>query len=197
VATERQKEANRANSEKSCGPKTEAGKAKSCLNHVSHGFTGSILMVKDLEDRKEFDALLADLTREFQPATPHEQILVEKMVFNQWNSLRAVRLQSIHLSVSVPRGYLSKDLGLLIRYQTTADRAYHKAHAELLMAQKERKKSEIGFDSKSAPEPAEPVDVEPEIQPKSTLVIAESPASTTGPAPEIVPDTLEFLRNVA
>jgi hypothetical protein len=154
MATTAQINANRANAQKSTGPKTPEGKAASCLNHVSHGFTGSILMVKDLEERKEFDALLADLTREFQPATPHEQILVEKMVFNQWNSLRAIRLQSIHLTVSVPRGYISKDLGLLIRYQTAADRAYHKAHAELLKAQEERRKSGIGFDSQPAGEVA-------------------------------------------
>ena len=61
---------------------------------------------------------------EYQPATPTEQILVEKMTMQQWLSLRAFRLQGEAFldrrlmgdSFGVP-----KDLGLLIRYQTTAD----------------------------------------------------------------------------
>jgi hypothetical protein len=52
---------------------------------------------------------------------------------------------------------MPKDLGLLIRYQTAADRAFHKAHSELLKIQKERKKLEIGFVSQDAEEaPADP-----------------------------------------
>jgi hypothetical protein len=109
-----------------------------------------------MEDQEEFNGLLSDLTNEFQPATPHEQILVEKMVHHQWLSLRAIRLQSAGLMVTIPQGHIHKDLGLLIRYQTTADRAYHKAHDELLKAQKEREKTEIGFESKKTAEPPEP-----------------------------------------
>ena len=39
MATQAQIEANRANAQKSTGPKTEEGKTKSALNHLSHGFT--------------------------------------------------------------------------------------------------------------------------------------------------------------
>jgi len=153
MATQAQINANRANAQKSTGPKTPEGKAKSSLNRVSHGFNSATLFLSG-EDRAEFDALLADLTGEFCPDTPSEQILVEKMAHNQWNSLRALRLQSTVLNASVPNCYIHPDLGLLIRYQTAADRAYHKAHAELLRAQKERLKSEIGFESQAAPEAA-------------------------------------------
>jgi hypothetical protein len=192
MATKAQINANRDNAQKSSGPKTAEGKARSCLNHVSHGFTSSILMVKDLEDREEFDGLLADLTREFQPATPHEQILVEKMVFNQWNSLRAIRLQSLHLTVSLPRGFISKELGLLIRYQTTADRAYHKAHAELLMAQKERKKSGIGFESNEATENQDEVN-QAEASPQEA---AQQPVPEPSPLQNI-PDFTPFDYKIA
>jgi hypothetical protein len=141
MATSRQIAANRANSQKSTGPKTPEGKAKCSLNATSHGFTASALFLEH-EDREAFAALLSDLVGEFQPATPTEQILVEKMVLSQWNSLRAIRLQTLELGCCF-RG-IPKDLGLLIRYQTASDRAFHKAHAELLKAQKERKNSEIG-----------------------------------------------------
>ena len=154
MATQAQINANRKNAEKSTGPKTPEGKAKSCMNRRSHGFTSSLSFLK-FENREEFDALLADLTSEFQPATPNEQMLLEKMALNHWNSLRAMNLQTIVLNGTLHHGKVSKDFGLFLRYQTTADRAYHKCHAELLKAQKERVKSGIGFESKSFAETAE------------------------------------------
>jgi len=98
-----------------------------------------------------------------------EQILVEKMIHNQWLSLRAIRLQSDRLAGRKPWEELPKDLGLLIRYQTAADRAFHRAHAELLKLQKERQKSEIGFvreDTAQTPAPVAetpltPIEIDP------------------------------------
>ena len=78
MATERQKEANKLNAQKSTGPKTPEGKAKSCLNRLSHGFASNATVMPG-EDPEEFKALLSDLTGEHQPATATEQILVEKM----------------------------------------------------------------------------------------------------------------------
>jgi hypothetical protein len=53
---------------------------------------------------------------------------------------------------------MPKDLGVLIRYQQSSDRGFYKARNELLTAQKERKKSEYGFESQEASQPpAEPV----------------------------------------
>ena len=66
------------------------------------------------------------------------------MIHNQWLSIRAIRLQSELLVTREPWQDVPKDLGLLIRYQTAADRAFHKAHTALLKLQKERQKSEIG-----------------------------------------------------
>src|SRR5689334_8323078 len=135
MASPAQTFANQANSQKSTGPTTDAGKAKSSRNRLSHGFASSTRFIKG-EDPAEFDALLADLISEYRPATPTEQILVEKMAHNHWISLRATRLQGdlvVRMYDSLPA-----QLGLLIRYQTTADRAFHKAHTELVKAQKQR-----------------------------------------------------------
>ncbi len=151
MATERQIAANRLNSQKSSGPKSPDGKAPSSRNHLSHGFTSNTAKLIGGEDPEKFKALLADLMGEYQPATPTEQILVEKMVQNQWLSGRAFRLESdvltmrIHSMITIPH-----DLGLFIRYQRAADSAFHKAHTELVKAQEKRKKSEreaseIGF----------------------------------------------------
>ena len=177
MATVAQTNANRANAQKSTGPKTPEGKAKSSLNRVSHGFNSATLFIGG-ENREEFDALLADLTTEFHPATPNEQILVEKMVHNQWNSLRALRLQSVVLQASVPAGYIHPNLGLLLRYQTSADRAYHKAHTELLKVQNERLKSEIGFESQTAA-------AEPDNAPETTSEIPKATPPITRDYPDM------------
>ena len=172
MATQRQIEANRANATKSTGPRTPAGKAKACLNAFSHGFAGGVHFLRD-EDPKEFNALLADLTRDHEPATHTEQILVEKMALNQWLSLRATRLQSITLGTREPWKPIPTELGLLIRYQTAADRAFHKAHAELLKIQKERKNLEIGFVPQN---PEEAVDEPPANSDPQSTQAPESPA---------------------
>src|SRR5579862_5660428 len=72
MATANQIAANRANAQKSTGPRTEEGKAKSCLNHLSHGFASSATVMPG-EDPQEFIALHNDLAAEHQPATPTEQ----------------------------------------------------------------------------------------------------------------------------
>src|SRR5271157_613026 len=92
MSTQRQKEANKQNSQKSTGPKSEEGKAKSALNRLSHGLASNATLVHG-EDPEEFKALLTDLATEYDPATATEQILVEKIALNQWLTLRAFRLQ--------------------------------------------------------------------------------------------------------
>ena len=139
MSTARQFAANRENAKKSTGPITPEGMAKSCRNRFSHGFASNTRFIKD-EEPQEFYALLNSFTREHQPATPTEQVLVEKMAHNQWISLRSIRLQADTLRIVHVAGVPST-LGLLIRYQTSADRAFYKAHAELVKAQKEKRKS--------------------------------------------------------
>jgi hypothetical protein len=156
MATPCQIAANKLNAQKSTGPKTEAGKARSCLNHLSHGFTSNTADLIPEEDPEEFKALLADLMAEYQPATPTEQILVERMCQNQWLSGRAFRFQNNVINICIARQVnIPKDLALFIRYQNGAERNFHRAHADLLNAQKERKKSEIGFESQNADQPVD------------------------------------------
>ena len=181
MATPAQIEANRKNAQRSTGPTSPAGKARSCTNRLSHGFTSSVLFIAG-EEREEFNLLLADLHNEFQPATASEQILLEKIAQNQWLSLRAYRLQSIALNAPAAPGYMHPDLGLLIRYHQSSDRGFYKARNELLSAQKERKKSEIGFESQDAAKPAEtpldssaPPDPPHETTPETGLSIPASP----------------------
>ena len=76
-----------------------------------------------------------------------------------------------------------KDLGLLIRYQTSAENAFHKAHNELVKAQKERKKSEIGFESQK---PA----AKPETEAKTIPITWVDPPETASSGAPDRPDGL-------
>ena len=201
MATLSQISANRENSKKSTGPKTSEGKAKSCLNHLSHGFTSNTARLIPGENEDELKALLADLMDEYQPATPTEQILVEKMCQNQWLSGRAFRLQSDAFTAA-RGGYfgvkltITKDLGVLIRYQTSAERAFHQAHKELVTAQKQREKSEIDFESQDAAQAADPPPAQAKTGPETapiTRVQTGFPAET---AASVAPDAL-FLTEIA
>jgi hypothetical protein len=202
MATARQIAANRANSQKSTGPVTDEGKAKSSLNRLSHGLTSNATIV-GTENPEEFKALLFDLMGEYEPATPTEQILVEKMALNQWLSLRGFRLQGeafLDQALTKDGFGIPKTLGLLIRYQTSAERTFHKAHNELVKTQKERKKSEIGFESQNAAELSDHPSAKRKNEPITVEVTWDEPDFPAESAPSVAPEAQpvpEFIKNVA
>lgn len=93
MATLKQIEANRLNAQKSAGPKTETGKAVTRLNAVRHGVLSSVAVAIG-EDQELFDSWLAHLAEEFQPATPLEQALVEKIAVALWRSRRLLQAEA-------------------------------------------------------------------------------------------------------
>jgi hypothetical protein len=191
MATQAQIIANQANSRKSTGPVTDEGKAKSCLNRLSHGFASSTRFIRG-EDPEQFNALLTDLIHEYQPATPTQQILVEKMAHHQWITLRANRIQGDLMARMSTIGDVTRTLPLMIRYQTTAERAFHQAHAELVRAQKQPANCEIGFESQKAPESAELATEAPsktaQASPAPTPKPPAPPAKPAKPAPPATPE---------
>ena len=209
MATPNQIAANKANAQKSTGPKTAEGKAASSLNRLSHGFASHATIIPG-ENPEEFRALVADLMAEHQPATDTEQILVERMALNQWLTLRAFSLQGeafLFHSLSGDKYGIPKDLGILIRYQTSAERAFHKAHNELVKTRKERKKSEIGFEPQNPGESANPPAAQPKTEPKTVNItwvepdLAIDKASLIAQAAkadfELCPEAAEFIKNLA
>ena len=150
MSTPAQIAANQANSQKSTGPVTDAGKAASSQNRRTYGFTGKFGIMPD-ENGEEYTALVKALYDEHQPATVTENILVEKMAQHFWTAQRAMRLQYKSFGAEE---HQDKLLALYLRYQTTHDRAFHKCLSDLLKLRAERrkaleaeKKAEIGFES--------------------------------------------------
>jgi hypothetical protein len=81
TVTERVLAANRANAEKSTGPrKTQAVKQ----NARKHGLLSESLLFKSEEERQNFDELLNDLQDEQNPSGRLERILVEEVAASVW-----------------------------------------------------------------------------------------------------------------
>ncbi|MBV9765814.1 MAG: hypothetical protein JOZ48_13290 [Acidobacteriaceae bacterium] len=145
MSTEKQIAANQANSQHSTGPKTDEGKAKSCLNNFHWGFCGTFKVLPS-EDQENFDTMLAGLRVEHKPTTMTETLLVNKMAQHYWLSQRAMRLQEMTMAEDLPAREQERDFALYLRYQTTNDRAF-KCLNDLLKLRAEQRKAQIGFES--------------------------------------------------
>ena len=146
MSTAAQTAANRANAEHSTGPRTEEGRAASSRNNFRHGFAGAFHLLPS-EDEAEFQSLLTALRLEHQPATPTENILVDKMAQHFWLTKRAQLLQDLAMAEDRAEVENERQFALFLRYQTTNDRAFHKCLDQLLKLRAERRKQEIGFES--------------------------------------------------
>jgi hypothetical protein len=79
MATAAQIEANRRNSQKSCGPRTQAGKDKSRFNALDHGFRGNILVLPT-EEFGDYENQCEAWKLSFKPRNPAEEFLIEGIV---------------------------------------------------------------------------------------------------------------------
>ncbi len=93
MATEAQIEANRANAQKSTGPRTPEGKEKASQNALKHGLLTRQVVVPG-EDPQEFACHRAQMLAEMAPTGPMESLLAERIVGLSWRLLRAERLQT-------------------------------------------------------------------------------------------------------
>ncbi len=94
LVTPKQLAANSANARKGTGPRTAAGKRRSRLNALRHGFRAQFSReaMADLgEDPRDFQRLRRDLIGSFQPANPVEALLVDDLAILWWKKRRADR----------------------------------------------------------------------------------------------------------
>ncbi|HEX3683117.1 MAG TPA: hypothetical protein VHU83_11300 [Bryobacteraceae bacterium] len=147
MSTHAQISANQANAQHSTGPKTEEGKAASCLNNFQTGLTGSSFCVLPWENEEDYDTLHAALRASLEPSGPFERLLVEKAAQHQWLAQRALVLQDMCFQRDIPNCDDDKKLALYLRYQTTHERAFHKYLDQLHKLRAEVRKNRIGFES--------------------------------------------------
>jgi hypothetical protein len=90
--SEVQLNANRANSQLSTGPRTEAGKAVSSMNAVKTGLTGRTVLLPT-DDVEAYQDHLATYEKEFQPVGLRERELVQSIADTQWRLMRIPGLE--------------------------------------------------------------------------------------------------------
>ncbi len=94
MATEAQIEANRANAQKSTGPRTPEGKAVVAQNAITHGLLARAGVIPG-EQEHEFQAHREGLLKQLRPGAPLEEVLAERIVDLSWRLQRAARDQEL------------------------------------------------------------------------------------------------------
>ncbi|MHB1559978.1 MAG: hypothetical protein ACYC61_21210, partial [Isosphaeraceae bacterium] len=100
MASERQIAANRRNALKSTGPRTEAGKARSRRNAITHGLHAHIETLPD-DEKGAFEERLNAWKDTLQPCTPYEEDLVRRLAGYSWRLDRADRVQTALIADSI------------------------------------------------------------------------------------------------
>jgi hypothetical protein len=101
--------ANRANAEKSTGPRSEEGKAASSRNALKHGMTARSYIVFD-EEWDDFLAFHEKLRQDYEPRGTAEEEIVERIVMAAWCLRRCWRIEAAMmdeaaLSIARQRAY--------------------------------------------------------------------------------------------
>jgi hypothetical protein len=166
MSSDRRIEANRRNAQKSTGPITPEGKAKSSLNSLRHGLLARTVVL-DGESTDRFHELLASLQDELQPEGAVEYILVEIMAVACWCQRRLWGLHSAGLRSELQKQHAAaegeqvvftspvgraslafraladngRSLDLINRYQTSYERQYHRSYRQLMEIHEKRDSS--------------------------------------------------------
>jgi len=202
MATPAQLAANRANAQRSTGPRSVEGKSVSCFNALKHGIDAASPVITG-EDPAEYAELADQYIRRFQPQTPDEHYHVQTMIDSDWQKRRLDRLETecyVILDTETPGVSLAaailsaspaaKLLARTQRQQAAHQRAWYRAFTEL-RRQREREAGEDPRDNfKPEVSPREP---EESKTPERTQSSAPKSARSWPPVDEKTGKPLYFV----
>ena len=87
-----QRAACQQNAQKSTGPRTESGKAKTKLNALKHGLT-AMLPVLPFESAADFQALKEGFAADFAPQNTYQTFLTNQLATHAWRILRSQQVE--------------------------------------------------------------------------------------------------------
>ena len=140
MSTPSQLEANRANSQLSTGPKTEAGKNAVAQNARRHGLTSAHLVIAD-RDREDFASMQSSLLADLAPQGEIEHVLFDTILHAQWNTRRCRLLEAGLMIDGIDPLLLEQNEAKLRQVDRHARRHasnFHRALKELRIVQSER-----------------------------------------------------------
>jgi hypothetical protein len=198
MATQKQIESNRRNSQFSTGPRTVEGKAVSRMNALKSGIDATYETTCG-EYPSDLAELAAEYDRQFQPMGPVERVLVDLIIKNDW-LLRRYRFLRADLTGHSANGPFSRKQGheygagfatnteaihRLHRHDVDAERAYFRNLDELERRQNIRRKleAELQPDTPSVTDSAETENPEIGFVPQTDLEpVAPIPPPPQAPA---------------
>src|SRR5580692_6046835 len=154
MATLKQFEANRRNSQKSTGPKTPEGKAAVSMNALRHGLRARSVVLPG-ENPEEFSQLCDDLEVEWHPQSRTEQFYLEQMAVSQWKLTRMEVGEVKVFQEASTANYQTPLLDRLWQAQCRMERSYARAQRELERLQRSRCQVEQPEEEAPAPQPGE------------------------------------------
>ena len=168
MASPAQIAANRANAQKSTGPRSVEGKSASRFNALKHGIDAASIVIPG-EDPAEYDALVAEYQSladqyliEFSPQSASESFHVDTMLRADWLKRRLETVEADlyrTIMIEAPCNSLATALlaetpaaKLLLRIQrqiAAFERTWHRANNEF-----NRARAEAGIAPEDSPDPA-------------------------------------------
>lgn len=132
--------ANRANSQRSTGPRTAAGKRRVALNALRHGLTSQAAVLPS-EDPAAYQKHAQEFLNEYQPQDATERQLVQELIDTSWRLNRIPSIETELLSNVASAGLIDAvhALGLLGIYSSRLSRQFHKALDQLIDLQAGRR----------------------------------------------------------
>ena len=94
MASKRQIDANRRNAQRSTGPRTAAGKARSSANALRHGLTAAKAMVLPDESAEAFERFRDGVAADLDPQGMLQAALAQRIATLLWRLDRAARLEA-------------------------------------------------------------------------------------------------------
>jgi hypothetical protein len=150
MATPAQITANRANAQKSTGPRSVEGKAASRFNALKHGLDAQTIVLPG-EDPADYEALACDYDRSMRPETPTERFHVDTMIRADWQKRRLQLVEaelyrtvlSENPGASLAAALLStspaaKLLARIQRQLAAFERAWYRAHRDFHASRKKK-----------------------------------------------------------
>ena len=136
MVSEKKLAANRLNAQKSTGPKTDEGKAKSARNATTHGLFCRDVVVQG-EDDDEFAHFRDKFRKSLKPRDTIEDAVVDRIVIAQWK-LRRIYAAEKELFERKQRlsDYSAEEFDRLSRYEQRLAHEIHRCLRELKQLQK-------------------------------------------------------------
>jgi hypothetical protein len=156
MATAAQVLANRANAQKSTGPRTVEGKNASSLNALKHGADAASVILPG-EDPAEYNRIVAEYHRDLQPHGAIEELQVRIIIRSDWQHRRLERIENNLYRELLSEGATPNEIdvkvlrdsatGRLLRkiwsQIASLDRASARALAELRRIRRERDHADV------------------------------------------------------